>query len=146
MSKRYGWSVWGIIGFVFMPVSLVLLVTGSVAAAAGFGETSRIILYSFSLIGGVFLLMGIGFLTIDLRRRHLWRNAYNGGYEVKAAVTGIRTVYNVNMNGNHPVVLECEYEGKIYHSRYLYRNIPEIGSEVSVYIDRMDDRIGYLDI
>ena len=146
MNKRYGWTVWGIVGFVFIPVSLVLLGSGAIVFAAGRSEVSRIILSVFSLTGGVFLLMGIGFLSIDLRRRHRWRNAYNGGYEVKATVTGVQTVYNVNMNGSHPAVLECEHQGKIYRSRYLYRNIPEIGSEVSVYIDRMDDRIGYVDI
>ena len=109
-------------------------------------EESRIILQVFSIIGGTFLLLGLGFLSADLRRRALLRRAYNGGYAVSAIVTDIQPIYNVNVGGNHPVVLECEYQGKIYHSRYLYRNVPEKGAEVQVYIDRIDDRIGYVDV
>ena len=146
MNKRYGWTVWGILGFVFAPVSLVFIPAGLIVNAAKPGETGEAILYAFSAIGTVFLLLGLGFLSIDLRRRHLMRRAYNGGNAVTAKVVGIRNVNNVNMNGQHPAVLDCEYQGEIYHSRYLYRDVPETGTEVMVYIDRMDDRIGFVDI
>ena len=74
------------------------------------------------------------------------RRAYNGGNAVTAKVIGVRNVNNVNMNGQHPVVLDCQYQGNVYHSRYLYRNVPEIGTEVTVYVDRIDERIGFVDI
>ena len=146
MNRHYGWTVWGILGFVFIPVSLVMLAAGAIVHAVEPGEEGRIILMTFGIIGVTFLALGVGFLSIDLRRRHLLRRAYNGGYAVTARVTGIRTIYNVSFNGDHPVVLECEYQGKIYQSRYLYRSIPEAGSEVTLYIDRIDDRIGYVDL
>lgn len=63
----------------------------------------------------------------------------------KGGQSAVPRINNVNMNGDHPVVLECEYRGNVYHSRYLYSNIPEPGSEVTLYVDRMDDRIGYVD-
>ena len=146
MNKRYGWTVWGILGFIFAPVCLIFIPVGLIVNAAKPRETGTGILYAFCTIGIVFLLLALAFLSIDLRRRYLMRRAYNGGNAVTARVTGIRTVNNVNINGGHPVVLECEYQGNVYRSRYLYRDVPEKGSEITVYIDRMDDRIGFVDI
>ena len=146
MKKRYGWTVWGIVGFVFVPVSVVFIPVGFLVNAAEPGATGQAILYIFCMIGTVFLLLGLGFLGHDLRRRHLMRRAYLGGNAVTAKVTGSRIVKNVNINGEHPVILDCEVQGNVYHSRYLYRNIPEPGTEVTVYIDRIDDRVGFVDI
>ena len=146
MNRHYGWTVWGIIGFCFIPVSLVLLGSGAIVHAAKPGATARILMTTFGIIGGTFLALGAGFLFIDLRRRYRMRRAFLGGNAVTARVTGILTVNNVNMNGAHPVIVECEYQGNRYRSRYLYRNVPEVGSEVTVYIDRIDDRIGYVDL
>ena len=146
MKKNYGWTVWGILSFAFIPVSLIFIPVGFIANAAEPGEDGQIILYVFFSIGAVFLLTGLAFLSVDLRRRHAMRRACDGGYAVTARVTGVRTVKNVNINGGHPVMLECEYQGKIYLSRYLYRNVPKEGTEVTVYIDRMDDRIGFVDL
>lgn len=146
MKKHFGWTVWGILGFVFIPVALVFIPVGFIVNTAKPGETGQAILYTFGGIGSAFLLLGLGFLFIDLRRRHLMRRAYNGGNAVTAKVVGVRNVNNVNMNGQHPAVLDCEYQGNVYHSRYLYRNVPETGTEVTVYVDRIDDRIGFVDI
>ena len=146
MNKRYGWTVWGILGFVFSPVSLIFIPAGFIVHAAEPGETGQAIFYAFCTIGAAFLLLGLGFLCIDLRRRYLMRRAYNGGNAVTAKVVSVRNINNVNMNGRHPAVLDCEYQGHIYHSRYLYRDVPETGTEITVYIDRMDDRVGFVDI
>ena len=146
MNKHYGWTVWGILGFVFVPSALIFIPVGFIVNAMKPGETGQVILYIFGGIGSIFLLLGLGFFFIDLRRRHLMRRAYNGGNAVTAKVISVRNVNNVNMNGQHPVVLDCEYQGNVYHSRYLYRNVPETGTEVTVYVDRIDERIGFVDI
>ena len=146
MKKHFGWTVWGILGLVFVPISLVFIPVGIVVNAAKPGKDGQAILYVFCTIGTLFLLPGLGFLACDLRRRHLMRRAYLGGNAVTAKVTGRRIVNNVNMNGEHPVIVDWEYGGNVYHSRYLYRNVPDPGTEVTVYIDRMDDRIGFVDI
>ena len=146
MNGCYGWTVWGILGFVFLPVSLIFIPVGFIVNAAKPGEAGQAFLYAFCTIGIIFLVIGLVFLSIDLRRRYLMRRAFNGGNAVTATVVGVRSVNNVNMNGQHPVVLDCEYQGNIYHSRYLYRNIPEIGAKITVYVDRIDDRVGFVDI
>ena len=146
MNKHYGWTVWGILGFVFDPIALIFIPVGFIVNAAKPGKTGQAILYVFGGIGFAFLLLSLGFLFIDLRRRHLMRRAYNGGNAVTAKVIGVRNVNHVNMNGQHPVVLDCEYQGYVYHSCYLYRNVPETGTEVTVYVNRTDERIGFVDI
>lgn len=145
-KKQYGWTIWGILGFSFAPAALIFVPAAFIASAANPGEKGKAFLFTFLLIGAVFLLLSLIFLSVDLWRRHLQRRAYNGGNAVTAVVTSVKVVHNVNINGKHPSVVECAYQGNIYRSRYLYRDIPETGTEVTVYVDRSDERIGFVDI
>lgn len=146
MKKHYGWTVRGILGLPFALVGLVFIPAGLILNTANPGRNARIVFWIFEAMGAAFFLIGTGFLSGVLRRRHLMRRAYNGGNAVTARVTDIRAQNNVSINGQHPIVLDCEYRGNVYQSRYLYRNIPERGSEITVYIDRIDERIGFVDI
>ena len=44
MKKRFGWTVWGIVGLVFASVSLVFIPVGLVVDAAKPGEYGRVFL------------------------------------------------------------------------------------------------------
>ena len=64
----------------FAPIALIFIPVGFIVNAAGPGETGQVILYAFSGIGFTFLLLSLGFVLIDLRRRQLMRRAETGGY------------------------------------------------------------------
>ena len=105
-------------------------------------------------MGLAFLLTGLALLAADLRRRAKMRRAYEGGYYVTAKISGVKTQYNVNMNGRNPMMVECHYTdpdtgiAHIWYSRYLYTDVSDLltSDEVPVYIDRMDDSVGFVDI
>ena len=98
--------------------------------------------------------VGLGLLLSDIRRRTRMRRAYENGHYVMARITGVHEQRNVNMNGRSPTVVECHYTDPdtgivhVYHSRYLYTDLSDLlqSDQVPVYIDRMDDRVGFVDI
>lgn len=155
--KKFGWTVWGILGFVFAPIGLLFLIIGGLVSS--FNPSFRsiddmaIFRYTFCGIGGLFFLLGAGFLFHDLRRRYRLRQAVYGGYIVDAKITDIKEIRNVNMNGSHPFVIECAYtdssgEEHIYRSRYLYKDPGKMltGTTIPVYVDRMNEDIGFVDV
>ena len=126
--KKFGWTVWGILGFVFAPIGFIFLpiglVAGNVRSLRVSGDLTMF-RYVFIGMGMLFLVLGLGFLSCDLMRRHRLRQAYYGGNYVDARIRSIKEIRNVNMNGRHPSVIECSYvdpygEEHIYKSRYIY--------------------------
>ena len=148
--------MWGIIGFVFAPIGLIFLPIGLLVNHAGTFRSSDdldIFRYTFIGMGSLFLLLGLGFLLYDLLRRHRLRQAYYGGNYVDARIRAIKEIQNVNMNGRHPVVIECVYndtygQEHLYRSRYLYSSPREdlIGKTIPVYVDRMNESTGFVDV
>ncbi len=157
-KKKYGWKVFGIIGFIFAPIGLLFVVLGAVVADSAFTSVPRMddqaaFRAVFCGLGSVFLLMGLIFLVCDLRRRHLLRRAYEGGNCVDAQILGIAVQGSVNMNGTHPRMLECAWTGSdgvvhVYRSRYLYTDVTKLlkSDTVPVYIDRFNENIGFVDV
>lgn len=155
--KKYGWTVKGILGIVFSPMGLLFLILGISFWYYKVGsdpEDPQIFLYVFGGMGAAFFLVGLGLLLADVRRCALQRRAYEGGYYVMAKIAGVHTQKNVNMNGMNPVVVECHYQDPssgvvhIYRSRYLYMHVDGLlqSDQVPVYIDRMNEDIGFVDI
>lgn len=156
MDKRYGWTEKGILGFVFIPTGLGLIALGLalVGTPAVAPEERTVFLICTVGLGAAFTLAGDVLLGLDLRRRHLQRIAYEGGYQVMAKIAGLQERRQVNMMGRHPLVVECHYTdpdtgvAHVYFSRYLYVHVQDLltGDEVPVYIDRGDGRVGFVDI
>lgn len=158
MKKKFGWSVYGILGFVFAPMGALFLTLGLTlwqAKAARFnGPEERVIFLSvFAGIGGIFLALGLIFLFIELRRRHLQRRAYDSGNCVEAKILGVVEQRNVNMVQGCPKMIEAAWTGDdgvvhVYRSRYLYTNVQKLltADTVPVYIDRYNENVGFVDI
>ena len=155
--KKYGWTVKGIIGMIFSPMGLFFLVMGILFWYYKVGtdpEDPQIFLYVFGGMGAAFLLVGLGLLLADIHHRAQLRRAYEGGYYVMAKIAGTNTQKNVNMNGRNPVIVECHYTdpstgvAHVYYSRYLYTHVADLlqSDQVPVYIDRMNDKVGFVDI
>lgn len=84
MRKKMGWKVFGILGFVFAPMGFLFLMIGFLVGRDGSihwrGNGDPVIFTAvFCGVGGLFLLLGLGFLAADIRRRYLLRRAYDGG-------------------------------------------------------------------
>ena len=157
MKKKLGWTVYGVLGFIFTPLGAVFL-------AMGFGryqlksvwenpEDPVIFLAVFGGLGAVFLILGLVFLFIDLRRRHLQQRAVDCGRCVEAKILGVVVQKNVNMLQGQPRMVEAAWTDDngvvhVYRSRYLYTNVQKLltSETVPVWIDRFNENIGFVDI
>ena len=158
MKKKTGWTAFGIVGFIFTPIGLLFAILGpalwqSKSVRWSNRQDPLIFLYVFGGIGGLFLILGLVFLFIDLRRRYLLRRAYDSGNCVEAKILGVTEQSNVNMAGGHPRMIEAAWTDPngvvhIYRSRYLYTNVEKLltSETVPVWIDRYNENIGFVDI
>ena len=155
--RKYGWTEKGFIGMIFGPIGLFFLIMGILFWHFQVGQKPgdpQVFLFVFGGMGAAFFLAGLILLLCDLRRRAALRRAYEGGYAVMATIAGVQARKNVNMNGSCPHVVECHYTDPdtgvvhVYFSRYLYFNVEDLlqSDKVPVYIDRMHDEIGFVDI
>lgn len=158
MRKKMGWTVFGILGFIFTPMGLLFVTLGltlwqSKSVAWKHPDDPVVFISVFGGVGGLFLILGLVFLAVDLRRRYLLRRAYDSGNCVNAKILGVNEQKNVNMVNGHPRVLECAWTDDsgvvhIYRSRYLYINVEKLlkSDTVPVYIDRYNENVGFVDI
>lgn len=158
MRKKMGWTVYGIIGFIFAPIGFLFLMIGLLVGQSGTAHWKgngdpEMFIAVFCGIGGLFLLLGLGFLFVDVRRRYLQRRAYEGGNCVDAQILGVVTQRNVNMTYVQPKMIEAAWTDPngivhVYRSRYLKTDVMKLlkSDTVPVYIDRYNESIGFVDI
>ncbi|MBQ6515307.1 MAG: hypothetical protein IJI09_11385 [Clostridia bacterium] len=158
MKKHFGWTVYGILGYIFAPMGALFAAIGlfvgqSLNARWQSPEDPVIFRAIFCSVGGIFLLLGLVFLFVDLRRRYLLGRAYNCGNCVDAQVLGMVTQKNVSTFQGQPRMLEAAWtDGSgvvhVYRSRYLYTDVTRLlkSDTVPVYVDRFDENIGFVDI
>ena len=158
MKKKWGWSVYGIIGFIFSPIGALFVFLGAVLGRSKSvswkgPDDPLIFLWIFCGVGGLFLVLGLIFLGIDLRRRRLLRRAYESGNCVEAEILGVVEQRNVNMPQGSPRMLEAAWADAdgvvhVYRSRYLYTNVSKLlkTDKIPVWIDRYNENIGFVDV
>ena len=155
-KKNFGWTAWTLCGIIFASIGAIFVPLGWFISKEpsmwenGGQELFRAI---FCGIGGLFIVLGVAFVMVDLRRRYLLRRAYNMGNFVEAEILRSRPETSVSLNGTHPNVIECAYTDAagvvhIYRSRFLYTDVwPLLKSKtVPVYIDRDNENFGFVDI
>lgn len=158
---RPGWRAGGIAALILLPMGIIFLTLGLVIwfsfrsdVLGQFYEGSIIFLAAFGSVGIILITLGLIFLVREVNRKRRAVRAFEGGYSVKAKITGFVRHGDVSVNGRSPYTIECQiYDrdtGKlhVYESRYIYF-IPDenlIGKEVDVYLDRMDEKSYYVDI
>ena len=155
-KKKYGWTAWGILGFVFMPMGLIFLPIGLglwFSKAGHDPEDPLVFLAVFGGIGTIFLLLGLAFLFVDLRRRARMRRAYESGNCVEAKILDVVTQRNVSTTYGQPRMVQAAWTDPngvvhVYHSRYLNTDVTKLlqSDTVPVYIDRYNENIGFVDI
>ena len=156
-KKKYGWTDKGIVGMLLAPLGFIFLTLGTLFWYYKVGNNPsdpQIFLYVFGGIGGCLFLVGMALLLADLYRRMLQRRAYESGFYVMAKIADVQRQKNININGKNPYKVECHYTDPatgilhVYYSRYLYTNVEGLflSDQVPVYIDRENDRTGFVDI
>ena len=158
MRIKTGWTAIGIVGAIFAPIGLLFsvlgIVLGRVKSASWKSPKDLVIFLAvFGGIGGLFLILGLVFLGLELRRKRRLERAYYSGKCVQAQILGVVTQNNVNTFQGQPRMVECAWTddagvAHIYRSRYLYTNVEKLlkSDTVPVYIDRDDENIGFVDI
>ncbi len=130
-----------IIGVVFLPIGIV----------AGMGLMSvegdfLMFVAMFTGMGGLFLVLGITFFVIEIRKRNTCNRLLSEGYYIYAEVLDINMNFNIQYgNHGHPYVIRCGYTDEngtlhIFKSRNInrYPGNNLIGQQVRVYLDRND--------
>ncbi len=157
MRVKTGLTAKGIIGIIFAPMGFLFTVLGFLASQSMESfDTPReagIFRAVFCGVGGIFLVLGLIFLGLELRRRMLLQRAVDGGHCVQADVLGVDLQTNVNVNGRNPRVVECAWTDDagtvhIYRSRLLYTDVTGLlkSTKVPVYMDPYRPEIGYVDV
>ncbi len=158
MRKKMGWTVYGILGFVFAPIGFLFLMIGLIVSQSGTvnwkgNDDPAIFIAVFCGIGGLFLLSGSGFLAVETRRRYLLRRAWESGNCVDAQILGVVAQCNANMPYGQPRMIEAAWTDPngvvhVYHSRYLKTDVTKLlkSGTVPVYIDRYNESVGFVDI
>ena len=157
MNRKLGWTEKGILGFIFSPLGAFFMALGGLLYMIEAGSEPAdplIFLCVFGGMGLVFFLLGLFFLSADIRRRNAMRRALDSGNYVMAKIVNTQKRTNVNTGGSNPTVVECHWvdpdtgETHVFFSRYLYFDPTDMftSDEVPVYIDRMDKKAFFVDI
>ena len=100
----------------------------------------------FGGLGLAFLLTALVLLIGALGAERKRRAVRDRGNLVTARVTDVRLDRNVSVNGRHPYVVECRYEGDgqayLLSSERIWTGRPDIapGAEIPVYWDDYDPK------
>lgn len=104
------------------------------------------------VVGGVFLALGAVFCSLCIRIERKRRILMDNGEPLTARVTSIRVNYAVRVNMRHPVRLQCGYTGldgtpHVFLSQNVWTPLDDsvIGKPVTVYVDRNDMDVFYVD-
>ncbi len=158
-NKNYGWSGKGQFGIAGLVSGSIFLMHGGLMillnASSPEPENWGIFPYIWISVCLILILVGLGLLLADVRRRARLRRAYESGNHVMAVITGVRTVKEDITGRKVMSYVECCYVDpatritRVCRSRYLYGKAAETirAWEVPVYIDPQGDgSVGFVDI
>lgn len=130
-----------ILGVTFLPIGIIaglglMRVEGSFA----------VFVIMFAGLGSIFLILGIVFFILEIKKRNLSNRLLAEGYYIYAEVVDVNQNFNIQYgNHGHPYVIKCGYTDEIgtlhiFKSRNLkkYPGNNLIGQQVRVYLDRND--------
>ncbi len=159
-EPKFAFSALDIIGMVFAAIGLVFLIVGTALTAYGSSHPENVdgdpivFLLVFGGIGALFLVLGVVFLLLMLRRRALHQQLFAEGHYVMAQVTSVLPNYNVRVNGRTPFVAECSYTDPetgvchLFQSRNIFFDPTSflMDAQVPVYHKPGDFRHYYVDV
>ena len=119
---------------------IIMFFVGLVFTAVGIASSMTLLL----IIGLVVLLIGGGMLFVFLRQKAEANKLRETGTMVMATITAFTPNLSVTINGRHPYILHCSYNGMVYQADYNKTTVPDlVGRQVPVYL-AMDGSGKYL--
>lgn len=161
-----------LVGIIFAPIGglfliLGLAISGSLFFKGGYvtvngvytyyapGEFNMAVGLFLGLFGGMgllFLILGLIFLGIGIKRNNAVKRVLETGKQITARITGVELNYSVRINRRHPYIIICEYEdafsGKIHvfkSDSILHNPGDVVGESVTVLVDRDNWDTYYVD-
>lgn len=160
-KRSAGVDVIFILGLVFAGIGAIFTVLGTVfyikldslIDSPNVQGDARVLPAIFLPLGLCFLVVGILFILLHLRKnREILRLVSEGNY-VMATIAEVSFNYSVTVNGRHPVRLECHYQDptsgkmRVFMSKNIFGNLQElVGTEIPVFVDRNDYSKYYVDV
>ena len=154
-----GISAMDIISIVYIIIGAVLLIIGFISTGFSFSHPEKVtgspslFLFIFGGIGSIFLILGIIFLIMRIKKRNKIKTLITSENCVYAVITGFSQNYNLTVNGHHPYVIECSYTDSngtmhIFKSRNIFFNPIDIVTDmnVPVYVSPDNYKNYYVDI
>ncbi len=130
-----------ILGATFLPIGII--------AGMGLMQVDGdfiIFVIMFAGLGSIFLILGVIFLILEIKKRNLCNRLLAEGYYIYAEVVDVNQNFNIQYgNHGHPYVVKCGYTDEtgilhIFKSRNLtkYPGNNLVGQQVRVCLDRND--------
>lgn len=163
MDKRFkpNIPVIGIVGAVFAPVGLLLIMTGLLIGnvltmhAAEQADVTDALIFKlvFGGIGLLFFILGVIFLTTALLAVRKQQHVVETGQLVLADFDYVTEEPNVTVNGRHPVIAKLVYTDRFggkqvfFSGRLMQDPTPQLtGRQVPVYVDPEHPENYYVDM
>ena len=147
-KAKMGMSAMMIVAITFTILGVTFLPIGIIAGLGLMQVDGDFIVFvlMFSGLGSIFLILGVAFLIIEIKKRNRCNRLLAEGYYIYAEVLEVNQNFNVQYgNHGHPYVIKCGYTDEngtlhIFKSRNIIRypgnNL--IGQQVRIYLDRND--------
>ena len=152
-KAKTGISALLIAGIIFTCMGAIYLAVGICFHFFAVNEISLIFLYAFGGLGMLFFILGVIFLTLEIRKRLRFNRLLQSGNYITAEISEINLNYSVRINGRHPYVVVCRYQDMmgtihLFKSRNLSFDPGTLfqGQTVKIYVDGEDFKHYYMDI
>lgn len=152
-KAKFEMNTISILGIIFFCMGIVFMAFGIGFTALSQDEMGLVFLWSFGGTGLSFLLIGIVFLLITVKKKSIHTRLLQSGSYILAEISGVTLNYNIRVNGKSPYVVECRYQDgsgnvHIFKSSCLFFDpYPLLKSQtVKVYVEGENYKHYYVDI
>ncbi len=117
---------------------ILFLLVGLILTVVFFVVKMPLIACLFTMI---FVVIGAVMLIVALKKKAQAKKLRENGRKVYATITAVSPNYSVTINGRHPYIIHCEYNGVPYQGDYA-RPITEaiVGKTIPVYVSTEDPK------
>ena len=132
-------------------MQFTMLLIGSLFTLIGLGmsfaffSTGEVPLFA-CLLPLIFTVIGLAFLFSFFRKKLRAKKLKETGRQLRAVITNVSPNYSVTINGRHPYLIDCEYNGLMFQADYMKAvTYDMVGKTVTVYVSEEDPSKYFVD-